>query len=128
MKQRPHTVGYGFLALIGVLLFCVSITEATMTPPSEACTSNPNCPDGWTVQRTQCEWFCNCGQQSMPYTCYTEEGKVAAGPTGTVLQGKTVAKGRANNTVSVVLGQRTENTSAKPVTWHEAPASAILFM
>src|SRR5918993_4599138 len=73
MKQRPHILGFGSLALAGLLLFSASIAETIMTPPSEACTTSPNC-DGWTVHRTRCEWFCNCGQQSMPYTCYTEEG------------------------------------------------------
>ena len=73
MKQESHILRFGILAFAGILLFCAAVSDISTVPTSEACNSTPDCM-GWTVRRTGCEWFCNCGQQQMPYTCYTEEG------------------------------------------------------
>ena len=85
MKKESHTLRFGILAFAGFVLFSAAISNVATAPPSMACTSNPNCM-GWSVERKGCEWFCNCGQQQMPYTCYTEVGTCNADGTAVVFR------------------------------------------
>lgn len=74
MKHRRSTVAFVILTLTGIMLFCAAVADFSLAQTSQACNSTPNCPYGWSVQKTYCQWVCNCGEQQMPYTCYREEG------------------------------------------------------
>jgi len=66
---------YCILGSIGILMLSGALLRVELLPETAACGNNPNCPDGWSVDRSYCDSSpCNCGGNLISQTCFTEEG------------------------------------------------------
>lgn len=66
---------YSVLGSIGVLMLSGALLHIELLPETAACGNNPNCPDGWSVDRSYCDSSpCNCSGNLISQTCFTEEG------------------------------------------------------
>jgi hypothetical protein len=81
MKKRLHILPYLFSGLLGMFLILWSASNALTVPDAQAiCTTNPNCTT-WSVSNFGCSSLtCLCAGNSIPFTCYFEDGQCLGDP------------------------------------------------
>jgi hypothetical protein len=75
MREKLRYLKYLLLSFTGVTLLSGALLDMSMLPASQACGSNPSCPDGtYSVTSYGCEGSCSCGGWLTPGTCFFSMG------------------------------------------------------
>ena len=85
MKYKLVHLKYCILSLTGIVLLSGVLWHVAILPTSQACGSDPNCPNGWSVTNSDCNGSCSCaGGHLISDTCYRETGTCNADGTPVV--------------------------------------------